>query len=209
MNSILPRNTVNQFTFGFQYWNNLIDSNISAPLVTFPSASFGTNTNVPQQSFQRKWQFRDDVSKTFGKHTLKAGADFIWNPVEGGFFKFSSTLEIDFKANPSCILATVDDTTNKCGPSFYPQQFATPGAVTGMTVANGDPYFIVATKQLGLYVQDDYKVTRRLTLNLGIRWDKDFNTFGSSLVSNSRTFQELVALTTTRTSARASALHTI
>jgi len=194
LNSILPHNTVNQFTFGFQYWNNLIDSSISAPLVTFPSASFGTNTNVPQQSFQRKWQFKDDVSKTFGKHTFKAGADFIWNPVEGGFFKFSSTLEIDFKANPSCILATVDDSTNKCGPSFYPQQFATPGAVTGMTVANGDPYFIVATKQLGLYAQDDYKATRRLTLNLGLRWDKDFNTFGSSLVSNSRTFQELVAL---------------
>jgi len=63
-----------------------------------------------------------------------------------------------------------------------------------MTVANGDPYFIVATKQLGLYAQDDYKATRRLTLNLGLRWDKDFNTFGSSLVSNSRTFQELVAL---------------
>jgi outer membrane receptor protein involved in Fe transport len=194
LNSILPSNAVNQFTFGFQYWNNLIDSKISEPLVTFPSASFGTNTNVPQQSFQRKWQFKDDVSKTFGKHTLKGGADFIWNPVEGGFFKFSSTLEIDFKANPSCILATVDDPTKKCGPSFYPQQFATAGAVTGMTVANGDPYFLVATKQLGLYLQDDYKVTRRLTLNLGVRWDKDFNTFGSSLIAKSRTYQELVAL---------------
>ena len=194
LNSILPHNAVNQFTFGFQYWNNLIDSKISEPLVTFPSASFGTNTNEPQQSFQRKWQFKDDVSKTFGKHTLKAGGDFIWNPVEGGFFKFSSTLEIDFKANPSCILAAVDDSTNKCGPSFYPQQFATPGAVTGMTVANGDPYFLVPTKQLGLYFQDDYKVTRRLTLNLGVRWDKDFNTFGSSLIASSRTYQELVAL---------------
>jgi outer membrane receptor protein involved in Fe transport len=186
VNSILPHNAVNQFTFGFQYWNNLIDSNISAPLVTFPGpTSFGTNTNVPQQSFQRKWQFKDDISKTFGKHTLKAGADFIWNPVEGGFFKFSSTLEIDFAAKPSDILGD---------PTTYPQAFATPGAVTGMTIANGDPTFIVATKQLGLYVQDDYKATRRLTLNLGLRWDKDFNTFGSSDVAKSRTFQELVAL---------------
>ena len=186
LNSILPHNAVNQFTFGFQYWNNLIDSKISEPLVTFPGPTeFGTNTNVPQQSFQRKWQFKDDVSKTFGKHTLKAGADFIWNPVEGGFFKFSSTLEIDFAAKASDILAA---------PATYPQGFSTAGLITGMTIANGDPYFLVATKQLGLYFQDDYKVSRRLTLNLGIRWDKDFNTFGSSLIAKSRTYQELVAL---------------
>jgi hypothetical protein len=186
VNSILPHNAVNQFTFGFQYWNNLIDSTISAPLVTFPGPTeFGTNTNVPQQSFQRKWQFKDDISKTFGKHTLKAGGDYIWNPVEGGFFKFSSTLEIDFAAKPSDILGD---------PATYPQGFATPGAVTGMTIANGDPYFLIPTKQLGIYFQDDYKATRRLTFNLGIRWDKDFNTFGSSLIPTSRTFQELVAL---------------
>ena len=77
LNSVLSNTTVNQFTAGYQYWNNVIGSNISAPLVVFPSASFGTNTNVPQQSFQRKWQFRDDISKTIGRHTLKAGADYI------------------------------------------------------------------------------------------------------------------------------------
>lgn len=185
LNSILSSNTVNQFTAGYQYWDNLIASNISAPLVVFPSASFGTNTNVPQQSFQKKWQFRDDISKTIGKHTLRAGVDYIWNPVEGGFFEFSSTLEIDFAVNPSTILGN---------PGLYPQGFSTPGLVTGMTQANGDPYFEVATKQLGLYFQDDWKVTPRLTLNLGLRWDKDFNMIGLSDVKNSRTYQELVAL---------------
>src|SRR5882724_527049 len=92
VNSILPHDAVNQFTFGFQYWNNVIDSTISAPLVTFPSASFGTNTNVPQQSYQRKWQFKDDLSKTWGNHTFKGGVDSIWEPTLGGFFEFSSTL---------------------------------------------------------------------------------------------------------------------
>ncbi len=143
LNSILSNTMVNQFTFGYQYWNNLIASNISAPLVVFPDASFGTNTNVPQQSFQRKWQFKDDISKTIGKHTFKAGADYIWNPVEGGFFEFSSTLEVDFAADPSAILGN---------PSKYPNGFATAGAVTGMAIANGNPYFLVATKQLGLYL---------------------------------------------------------
>ena len=185
LNSVLSNSTVNQFTAGYQYWNNIIDSHISAPLVIFPDASFGTNTNVPQQSFQRKWQFRDDFSKTIGKHTLRAGADYIWNPVEGGFFEFSSTLEIDFAKNPSDILGN---------PATYPQGFATPGLVTAMAIANGDPRFIVATKQLGLYFQDDWKVSRKLTLNLGIRWDKDFNMIGGSDIRESRTYQELVAL---------------
>ncbi len=182
---MLSNTTVNQFTAGYQYWNNLIASNISAPLVIFPDASFGTNTNVPQQSFQRKWQFKDDISKTIGKHTLKGGVDFIDNPVEGGFFEFSSTLEIDFADDPSVILGNT---------KLYPKGFATPGAVVGMAEANGNPYFLVATKQLGLYFQDDWKATPRLTVNLGLRWDKDFNMIGASDVKNSRTYQELVAL---------------
>jgi hypothetical protein len=192
LNSQLSMTSVNQFTVGWQYWNNLIDSTTKVPLVTFPSASFGTNTNVPQQSFQRKWQFRDDISKTVGHHTLKGGVDFIYNPVEGGFFKFNSTLEVDFNANPSCILATTSTTT--CGPAIYPNGFASAGAVTGMSYSVGDPYFLVATKQLGFYFQDDWKVTPRLTVNLGLRWDRDFNALGQTDIPKSRTYQELQAI---------------
>ena len=184
LNSILSSTAINQFTAGYQYWNNLIDSNIRAPLVFFPSASFGTNTNVPQQSYQKKWQFRDDFSKSVGRHTFKAGVDFINNPIEGGFFEFSSTLEIDFAANPSVIIGN---------PTAYPQKFGTAGLVTGMSIANGDPYFNVATKQLGIYGQDDWKVNSRLTLNLGLRWDKDFNMIGGSNIKTSRTYLALVA----------------
>jgi outer membrane receptor protein involved in Fe transport len=195
LNSQISSSLVNQFTFGFQYWNNLIASKVSAPLVTFPDASFGTNTNVPQQSFQRKWQFKDDISKTIGRHTFKAGADYIYNPVSGGFFEFNSTLEADFVADPSCILGLAPNDTNaNCGPSIYPQGFATPGLVGGMSISNGDPYFLVPTKQLGLYGQDDWKVNNRLTLNLGLRWDRDFNWFGSSDIQNSRSYQSLLAI---------------
>jgi len=185
LTSQLANSAVNQFTVGWQYWNNLIDTHINAPLITFPSAQFGTNGNVPQQSFQRKWQFRDDFSKTMGRHTLKGGVDFIHNPVEGGFFKFNETLELDYGANPSDI---VSDTAT------YPQGFATPGAIVGMSFSTGDPKFIVATKQLGFYFQDDWKVTPRLSLNLGLRWDRDFNALGQSDIPKSRTYQELVAI---------------
>lgn len=185
LNTLISSSMVNTLTAGYQYWNNVIASNISVPLITFPDANIGTNTNVPQQSWQRKWQFRDDMSKTIGKHTLKYGVDVIHTPQQGGFFESNSTLELDFADDPSTILST---------PSQYPQGFSTPGAVTSMEYSNGNPYFLVSTQQLGLYFQDDWKVSSRLTLNLGLRWDRDFNMVGASDVPSSRTYQELVAL---------------
>jgi hypothetical protein len=185
LNSSLTPTLVNQFTVGFQYWNNLIDSATRAPLFTFPlganSVQFGTNTNVPQNSIQRKYQFKDDVAKTIGKHTFKTGVDYIWTPFMGGFFEFNPTLEIDYGLLPSQILAK-------------PQGFQTPGLVQSMSVAVGDPTFIIKdAKQLGLYLQDDWKVSQRLTVNLGLRYDKDFDFIGGSKITNSRTFQELQA----------------
>jgi len=182
VSSALTPTLINQFTFGFQYWNNLIDSKTRAPLFTFANGiQFGTNTNVPQQSIQRKYQFKDDVSKTIGKHTFKTGIDYIWTPFMGGFFEFNPTLEIDYGLLPSAILA-------------MPQGFQTPGLVQSMSIAVGDPTFIIKdAKQFGLYFQDDWKVTNRLTMNIGIRWDKDFDFVGGSDVANSRTFQELQA----------------
>ena len=186
LNSSLTPTLMNSFTLGFQYWNNLIDSSTRAPLVTFPGGiQFGTNTNVPQNSIQRKYQFKDDIAKTFGKHTFKTGVDYIWTPFMGGFFEFNPTLEIDYGQSPSAILA-------------QPLGFATNGLVQGMSIAVGDPTFIIKdAKQLGFYFQDDWKVSQRLTVNAGLRYDKDFDFIGGSDIANSRTFQELQAIAPT------------
>jgi len=196
LNSVLSNTLVNSFLVGYQYWNNLIDSTLKVPQILFPDASFGTNGNVPQQSYQRKFQFRDDITKTIGRHTLNAGVDYIFNPKLGGFFESNSTLTITFADDPSVILAN----PSTCGPNknqpCYPQGFATPSAIIEMSASSGNPYFDMpgGTKQLGLFLQDDWKVTKRLTVNLGVRWDKDYNLIGASAIAKSRTYLELLAI---------------
>jgi outer membrane receptor protein involved in Fe transport len=189
LSSVISNTLVNTFMVGYQYWNNVIDSTDKVPYVTFiGGSSFGTNVNVPQESYQKKWQFRDDVTKTWGRHTFGAGIDFIYNPKLGGFFESNSTVEVDFGADPSAIVANTG--------GLYPNGFASPGAVIGMSGSAGNPYFDMpgGTKQLGVYFQDDWKVTKRLSLNLGLRWDKDFNLVGASAIAGSRTFEELQAI---------------
>ena len=183
VSSVLTNNIVNQATLGFQYWNNLISTNSFTPTITFSNVgfSYGTNTNVPQQSFQRKFQFKDDLSFVHGRHNFKTGFDYLWEPVLGGFFEFNPTLEIDFTGTPSQILAD-------------PQGFAKPGLVQGMSATAGNPTFIIGSKMFGVYFQDDWKLTNRLSVNLGMRWDKDFNLIGGTAVTRSRTFQELRAI---------------
>jgi outer membrane receptor protein involved in Fe transport len=184
VNSALTSNTVNAFTVGYQYWHNLIDSEEKTTTFTFPTGiGFGTNVNVPQESYQSKYQFKDDFSINRGNHTFRSGVDYLWEPKLGGFFEFNPTLEIDFISLPSAILK-------------LPQGFSTPGLVGGMTATAGNPYFDLpgGAKMLGLYVQDDWKVKPNLSLNLGLRWDKDFNLIGTEAQGLSRTYLALKAI---------------
>ena len=184
LNSALSSSVVNAFTAGYQYWNNLIDSPLKTTTITFPTLiQFGTNVNVPQQSYQIKYQFKDDLSINRGNHTFRTGIDYLWEPKLGGFFEFNPVLEIDFVSLPSDILK-------------LPQGFSTPGIVGGMTATAGDPYFNLpgGAKMLGLYFQDDWRVKPNLTFNLGLRWDKDFNLIGTTAQEKNRTYLALKAI---------------
>jgi len=182
LSSVLSPKLVNQFVFGHSYWNNLIDTDqYTAVTVTFAGVGFGTNGNVPQQSYQKKWQFKDSLSWNKGSHAWKFGVDWVFEPILGGFFGFTPVPAITFFDNPTTIL------TDK---TKYPQGFNTPGIIQGLQATSGDPRFTLPSKvnMLAWYVQDDWRVNRKLTLNMGLRYDLDLGLVnGGDFESRNRT----------------------
>src|SRR5262249_26330302 len=132
------------------------------------------------------WQFRDDLAINHGNHAFKTGMDYLWEPTLGGILASSLAGVATFFDDPDVI------TTNK---TKYPQGFATPGAITTIVKGtSGNPYFYEPAKMFGAYVQDDWKVRRNLTINIGFRWDRDFNLNAGSAQVKARAYQYLKAI---------------
>lgn len=179
---------VNQFIYQWSTNNNQIVATSNIPNLTFTDGTVvGRNGNVPQQTLQRKHQFRDDLTWNRGNHSFKFGADFVYEPVLGGLFAFLSAPEYDFVDTISNILT--DHAT-------YPQGLNTPGVVGDILIAGGNPKFDLrdGAKEFSGYAQDDWKISPRLTLNLGVRYDVDLGYFDAGHQQDNRVYKFLKIL---------------
>ncbi len=126
----------------------------------------------------RRWEWRDDLSKQIGRHSWKAGIDYVYQPTDGGFFAGGSPGAIYLSADPSVIAS------NK---SLYPEGFQSPNAIyeylqTSLAADGGGQLvgsdYSKDNWTVGAYLLDDFKVSSTVTLNLGLRWDA-YSTFNS------------------------------
>jgi hypothetical protein len=195
--------TVNQFTTQYLYYNHdniypdcpdqvqgaVIDwTPCLSQRLTFPSVSTGVANGFPHwHNWENKIELRDDFSKQMGSHSLKLGADFMPVPLYGGIFGGGSPGNITFFDDPSVIA------TNANGR--YPQGFRTPGIVRAITVVSGTigDYESKGAWNFGTYLQDDYKITPKVTLNLGVRYDV-YQYMNQPELDKNRTYQALKAL---------------
>jgi hypothetical protein len=125
-------------------------------------AVLGSGSDL-QDKGQDQRTLRDDFT-WFGldKHTIKAGVKYA---------AYGITLEQNS--------ATVPTYYFQEGPAF-PGGFDSPyKAVYSPTGASANLH----TNQLGLYVQDDWDLTERLQLNLGLRWDYETNALNKDYVT--------------------------
>ena len=145
--------SLNELSFQYSRFENLISADSTNPYIAYPSGVHqGQNPNTPQETFQTKYQFRDDFSfsRTLGgrRHDFKIGANFVHEPSLGGSADFG-----------------VD------APQFLLLEDRIGSPVAEITQNGGNSLFSTPVNQYSAYVQDDFHVSRRLVVNVGLRYD--------------------------------------
>jgi hypothetical protein len=145
--------------FGFPslYWNS---AGASQGGTTEFSNFSGAKTNF---GFENTFQYSDSLSVVRGAHTIKFGADvrrfrydrLLSVPAAGSYY-FGPT----YTANPSL---------SQTGGLPYADFLL--GLPTSVTNQNSIDWSRQRDLYVGPYIQDDWKISRRLTLNLGFRYD--------------------------------------
>ena len=153
LNSVLGGGRLNEFVFQFSYFKNNIAENSNLPTETFPNGvTIGQSVNTPQTTEQHKYQFRDDLTWTKGRHELKFGASFIYEPI----------LDITFSTGQQPLFQHLADSRTSPISSI---------TFNGSIGGAGGSEAAIPNNQYSAYVQDAWRVTDKLTLDLGVRYD--------------------------------------
>jgi hypothetical protein len=138
-------------------------------------ATLGSNSFLPSNETSQTLQLTDDVTKIYGKHTFKMG--FEWQHI-----KFTTIQppwshgEYDYNGAFTDVPAGTPGNTGRVDFLLTPTLSTVPGGINYVG-GSSDVYLsnTFLTDDLksyyGGYINDDWKVTSKLTLNLGLRYD--------------------------------------
>jgi len=135
-----------------------INTNGTQGIAGFPAmsvtgfASLSTNTGGLQIE-EHDWVVQDSISWSTGRHVFKFGGNFInYNSLSGVIPDFGSfTFDGSYTGNAYAdFLLGVPRTSKRSNPNYNQ---------------------LTASKEAGLFAQDSFKITPRLTLDYGLRWD--------------------------------------
>ncbi len=151
--------------------------------------TLGSNNFLPSEEVSETTQVTDNFTKTYGKHTFKMGIEYQrvrYSTLQPPF----SHGQFNFDGNYTRIPAGNSDSTG------IAQMLLMPGATSLTDVATAVPYDggadgvdisnIARTDDgknyWGTFFEDDFKVSPKLTVNVGLRWDyfgQTFERFGA------------------------------
>ena len=135
--------------------------------------------NYPQHFIQNTQQYRDDLYWLHGTQSIKLGGEYLHTLYSGLFQQnirgrvtaFSSAAG---SLNLNAIFPTWND------PSTW-NLAALSAVATTYVQGFGNFNINIPTNSIAAWMQDDWKINPKLTLNLGLRYDNDLGIFDPSL----------------------------
>jgi len=152
--SLSPR-TVNETRAQFAYGDlKAPPTDPIGPAVSIAGvASFGTLSGSPHRRVNRMYQVVDNLSHQAGAHALRVGADFLFN---------DDTITYPRSVRGSYAFSSLQN--------FLAGVYNN----AGFTQTFGVSVISQTNPNIGVYVQDEWKVSPGVTLNAGVRYDLQF-----------------------------------
>jgi hypothetical protein len=166
--SVVPANTQTPASLGFTGIVPDDPANAGPPSIRINGyTEVGNTIQGPQARYDNTWQYSDSLSWVKGAHSLKFGVEYLayeqnqlFDFINNGVFTF------DGVGTESGAVPSTPGITNDALNDFIH------GYASDVEQANANRQGY-RDKFLYAYAQDDWKIRRNFTLNLGLRWEYD------------------------------------
>ena len=170
-------------TSRFSWYDDPIPSNseqfhsapFGVPVFQFPNLSLGGQQNFPNYSWMKQYPARVEVNWHVGSHDIKYGGEFlkdrhtkVWDLNRRGTFTFN-------RQPSTAILEAAFPEDSWDNPAAWDLSLLQP-FLQQYSVFFHDDYLVnVPRSQTAAWFGDNWRVTNDLTINLGLRYDLDWN----------------------------------
>ena len=170
LNSVLSPTTLNEFRWQYSYEirprvNNGEEPDYvskAGPEVRIAGNFIGGVSFLPVKQYDDRWQFTDNFSVIRGSHNFKVGFDAN-----------RSFVDQIFRGNwrGVYIFNTVDNYLRAVRKDMNPATPGQPYAADQLRLFFGDGVFKGSVQEYATYINDTYKISSRVALNLGLRYE--------------------------------------